>query len=112
MNLDQPITRQILLHVFWKRTSEDNWNGMGPMSNVQCPSCHPTISVKAPKETQSTDPKISLSLVLSSLTARLKVAVLLTLCQPSDTSTRNENRKSVKKTVNKKCKENKATELI
>jgi len=45
--------RFLLLHLFHNRTS--GISGTGFLC-ARCPSCHPTISVKALKETQSTNP--------------------------------------------------------
>jgi len=54
-----------------KKTLGDKWH---LLFRVRCPSCHPTNSVKAPKETRSTDPnqeRSSNGLNLSSNTTRL-----------------------------------------
>jgi len=51
---------------------------------VRCPSCHPTNSVKALKETQSSDPNQRLGVILSSTsTGLLRERVLAPLWQPS-----------------------------
>jgi len=53
-----------------------------------CPSCHPTISVKALKGTQSTNTNQCPGPILSSSTTRvLTKGVLLPLCRLSDVST-------------------------
>ena len=51
MNLSQPVPALIILHLLCKGTFGDLWNRV--LCNG-CPSCHPTISIKALKATWST----------------------------------------------------------
>jgi len=63
------------------RLVEQGWAG--------CPSFHPTISVKALKRTQSTNPSQWPGLIISSFTTGLLMeGALLPLCPLCDASTR------------------------
>jgi len=84
VNLGHPVPPWILLfHLFWK---EDMWiSGMWFLQGT-CPSCHPTMSVKALKGTQSTNPNQWPGLILSSFTAGVPIEGALLLCRLNNTS--------------------------
>jgi len=73
---------------------------------ARCPSRHPTNSVKAPKETQSTDTNQWPGLILSSSATRLLTErVFLPSCRLSDDSTRHKQdkpRQNTQTTMNRK----------
>jgi len=74
------------VHLFWKRTFGEKWHRL--FIQAGRPSCHPTNSVKALKETQSTGPNQWPGLILSSFSTRLLTqGALLPLCWLSDAST-------------------------
>jgi len=55
--------------------------------HARCPSCHPTNSVKALQETQSTDPNQWPGLILSSSTTGLLTELCCSFCPLSNAST-------------------------
>jgi len=82
----QPVSLQVLLYFFKKRTSGNLWNGV---FTSFMSSCHLSRSVSS-KGTQSTIPShwLALFFILYSFTTRLLIeGALLTLCHLSDGST-------------------------
>jgi len=57
----------LLLHLFWMRIVGITVTGY--LWAGSCPSCHPNVSVKAPKGTRSTNPNQWSGLILSSSTS-------------------------------------------
>jgi len=56
VNLGHPFPPRVLLHLFWKREIVERG-----FLQAGCPSCHPVVSVKALKGTQSTNPNQQLA---------------------------------------------------
>jgi len=70
-----------LAYLFWKRVSGDYWKTL----QARCPSCHPTISVKAVIGTQTNNPSDWPDFIDFSFTIELLVeGSLLTLCHLSE----------------------------
>jgi len=84
VNLDQPVPHLIIvLHLFQNKMGISETRLLW----AACPSCHPAISVKALKGTQSTDSNQWSGLILSSFTTGLLMeGVLLPLRQLCDIS--------------------------
>jgi len=97
----------LFLHLFQNRTSGSLWIGITGFSGPRCPSCHPTISVKALKWIQTTNPNYWSGLILPSSTrGRLTEGMLLSWRQYhilNDTAHNTNNKVTVIYTTKSLC---------